>query len=74
MARESTMDKMSAEEKKIQGRPHVFYIWKFQKGPFWSTWSSGGVGISIVVVSIADVIVVADLVSKERGTKQKVNS
>jgi hypothetical protein len=26
MARESTMDKMSAEEKKIQGFPHVFYI------------------------------------------------
>jgi hypothetical protein len=25
-ARESTMDKMSAEEKKIQGLPHVFYI------------------------------------------------
>jgi hypothetical protein len=29
MARESTMDKMSAEEKKIQGLPHVFYICKF---------------------------------------------
>jgi hypothetical protein len=29
MARESTMEKMSAEEKKIQGFPHVFYIWKF---------------------------------------------
>jgi hypothetical protein len=26
MARESTMDKMSAGEKKIQGFPHVFYI------------------------------------------------
>jgi hypothetical protein len=26
MARESTMDKMSAQEKKIQGFPHVFYI------------------------------------------------
>jgi hypothetical protein len=26
MARETTMDKMSAEEKKIQGFPHVFYI------------------------------------------------
>jgi hypothetical protein len=26
MARESTMEKMSAEEKKIQGFPHVFYI------------------------------------------------
>jgi hypothetical protein len=26
MARESTMDKMSAEEKKIQGFAHVFYI------------------------------------------------
>jgi hypothetical protein len=25
MARESTMDKMSAEEKKTQGFPHVFY-------------------------------------------------
>jgi hypothetical protein len=29
MARQSTMDKMSAEEKKIQGFPHVFYIGKF---------------------------------------------
>jgi hypothetical protein len=29
MARESTMDEMSAEEKKIQGFPHVFYIGKF---------------------------------------------
>jgi hypothetical protein len=30
MARESTMDKMNAEEKKkFQGFPHVFYIWKF---------------------------------------------
>jgi hypothetical protein len=29
MARESTMDKMSAEKKKIQGFSHVFYIWKF---------------------------------------------
>jgi hypothetical protein len=26
MARKSTMDKMSAEEKKIQGFPHGFYI------------------------------------------------
>jgi hypothetical protein len=26
MARESTMDKMNAAEKKIQGFPHVFYI------------------------------------------------
>jgi hypothetical protein len=26
MAREFTMDKMNAEEKKIQGFPHVFYI------------------------------------------------
>jgi hypothetical protein len=26
MTRESTMDKMSAEEKKIQGFPHGFYI------------------------------------------------
>jgi hypothetical protein len=26
MARESTMDKMRADEKKIQGFPHVFYI------------------------------------------------
>jgi hypothetical protein len=25
MTKESTMDKMSAEEKKIQGFPHVFY-------------------------------------------------
>jgi hypothetical protein len=26
MARESTMDRMSAEEEKIQGFPHDFYI------------------------------------------------
>jgi hypothetical protein len=26
VARESTMDKMSAGKKKIQGFPHVFYI------------------------------------------------
>jgi hypothetical protein len=26
MAKESTMDRMSTEEKKIQGFPHVFYI------------------------------------------------
>jgi hypothetical protein len=31
------MDKMSAEEKKIQGFPHVFYIRKFLKEPFWAT-------------------------------------
>jgi hypothetical protein len=37
MARESTMDKMRAEEKKIQGFAHVFYISKFQKEPFWAT-------------------------------------
>jgi hypothetical protein len=29
MARESTLIKMSAPKKKIQGFPHVFYIWKF---------------------------------------------
>jgi hypothetical protein len=29
MARRSTMNKMSAQEKKIQGFPYVFYIWKF---------------------------------------------
>jgi hypothetical protein len=29
MARESTMDKMSAPKKKLRGFPHVFYIWKF---------------------------------------------
>jgi hypothetical protein len=29
MDRESTMGKMSAEEKKIQGFPHVFYIQEF---------------------------------------------
>jgi hypothetical protein len=34
MAKESTMDRMSTEEKKIQGFPHVFYIWKFKKSLF----------------------------------------
>jgi hypothetical protein len=29
LARESTMDKLSAEEEKIQGFPRGFYIWKF---------------------------------------------
>jgi hypothetical protein len=75
MAREPTMDKMSApKKKKIARVSHVFYIWKFYKGPFWATWSSGGAGISIVVVSIVVAIVVADLVSKERGAMQKVKS
>jgi hypothetical protein len=36
MDRESTMDTMSAQEKKIQGFPHVFYIWKFLKRTFLS--------------------------------------
>jgi hypothetical protein len=31
MASESIMDKMSAEEKKIQGFPHVFTIENFEK-------------------------------------------
>jgi hypothetical protein len=47
---------------------------KILKEPFWATWCSGGVGISIVIVSIVAVIVVADLVSKERGTMQKPKS
>jgi hypothetical protein len=37
MARESTMDKMSAGKKKIQGFPHVFYILKILKEPFRAT-------------------------------------
>jgi hypothetical protein len=60
--------------KKIQGFPHVFYIWKFWKEPFWATWSNGGVVISIVVVPIVVVIVVANLVSKGRGSMQKAKS
>jgi hypothetical protein len=71
LAKESSVDKMSAEEKKIQGFSHVFYIWKFWKGPFWATWRSGGVGTRIVVVFIGVVFIVADLVSKEGGTMQK---
>jgi hypothetical protein len=47
---------------------------KILKEPFWATWGSGGVGISMAVVSIVAVIVVAVLVSKERGTMQKVKS
>jgi hypothetical protein len=47
---------------------------KILKEPFWATWSSGGVVISIVVVPIAVAIVVADLESKERGTMQKAKS
>jgi hypothetical protein len=75
MTKEAAMDKMSAEEEEnIQGFPHGFYIWKFKKGPFWATWSSGEVCISIVIVFIVVVMVVADLVSKERGTMQKAKS
>jgi uncharacterized membrane protein len=79
-ARESTMGKMSApkKKKKLRGFPHVFYIWKFQKSPFWATWSSGGVVISIVVVFVVVfvvvVIVIVDLVSKGRGAMQKAKS
>jgi hypothetical protein len=47
---------------------------KILKGPFWAAWSSGGAVISIVVVSIAVVIVVANLVSKEGGSMQKAKS
>jgi hypothetical protein len=71
MAKESTMDKMSAEEEKIQGFPHVFTFENFKKGLFGRHESSGGVGISIFVVPIAVVIVVVHLVSKERGAMQK---
>jgi membrane protein insertase Oxa1/YidC/SpoIIIJ len=66
------MDKMSVEEEKIQA--HDFYEWNFQKQLLWATWSSGGVGISIVVVFIVVIIVIVVLVSKEGGTMQKVKS
>jgi hypothetical protein len=42
----------------------MFFTFENFKGPFWATWGSAGVGISIVVVPIAVVIVVADLVWK----------
>jgi hypothetical protein len=34
MARESTIDKLSAPKKNLRGFPHVFYIRKFQKSLF----------------------------------------
>jgi hypothetical protein len=52
----------------------MFFTFENLKEPFWATLGSGGVVISIVVVPIAIVIVVADLVSKERGTMQKAKS
>jgi hypothetical protein len=52
----------------------MFFTFENFKEPFWATWDSGEVLISIVVVPIAVVIVVADLVSKERGTMQKAKS
>jgi hypothetical protein len=58
--------------KKIARVSHVFYILKFLKVPFLATWSSGGVAISIVVVFIVVVIAVADLMSKKRGTMEKI--
>jgi hypothetical protein len=61
---------MNAEEKKFKGFPMFLHL-KILKEPFWATWSSGGVGVSIVVVSIAVVIVVVDLVSKEKKEMQK---
>jgi hypothetical protein len=60
-------------KKKFKGFP-MFLHFKILKGPFWATLSNGEVVISIVVVSIVVVIVVADLVSKEKGTMQKVKS
>jgi hypothetical protein len=74
MARESTMDKMSAEEKKIQGFPMFFTLENFKKSLFWATRSSVGAGISIVVVFIVVTIFVVDLVSKESGKMQKAKS
>jgi hypothetical protein len=62
---------MGMHLKKIcEGFP-CFLDFKILKVPFWATWGSGGVGISIVVVPIVAVIVVVDLVSKERGAMQK---
>jgi hypothetical protein len=52
----------------------MFFTFENFQEPFWATWSSGGVVISIVVVSIVVVIDVADLVSKERGAMQKAKS
>jgi hypothetical protein len=58
----------SAPKKKIARVSPCFLHLKILKVPFWATWSSGGVVISIVVVPIAVVIVV------ERGTMQKTKS
>jgi hypothetical protein len=52
----------------------MFFHLKISKVTFWATWSSGGVGISNVIVFIVVVIVVADLVSKEGRTMQKAKS
>jgi hypothetical protein len=60
------------KKKNCEGFP-MFFTLKNSKAPFWATWNSGGVVISIVVVFIAVAIVVVDLVSKERGTMQKAN-
>jgi hypothetical protein len=60
----------SAPKKNCEGFP-MFFTFENFKEPFWATWSSGEVVISSVVVFNVAVIVVADLVSKERGSMQK---
>jgi hypothetical protein len=62
------------EKKKISRVSLCFSHLKILKGPFWALKSSDGVSISIVVVFIVVGIVVADLVSKERGKMQKAKS
>jgi hypothetical protein len=47
---------------------------KILKVPFRATWGSGGAANTIAVVFIAVVVIVADLVSKERGAMEKAKS
>jgi hypothetical protein len=63
---------VAPKKKNCEGFP-MFFTLKILKEPFWATWCSGGVVISIVIVFIVVVIVVADLVSKEGRTMQKAN-
>jgi hypothetical protein len=74
MSRESTMDKMSVEEKKIARVSPCFLHLEILKVSFWATCNSGEVVISVVAIFIVVVIVVADLVLKEEGAMQKVKS
>jgi heme/copper-type cytochrome/quinol oxidase subunit 4 len=52
----------------------MFLHLKILKEPFWATWDSVGVAISIVVAFIVVVIVVGDLVWKEGVAMQKAKS